>query len=766
MRFGTLAFAGGIISIYCIGKVPTWQVLASALMLVVTAINFKPLRRPGRWALLFVLGLCWCTWHLDQAMHRQLSPDLAGRWLSVRGYVCGLPKPASYGRVRFDLCTTDWRGQDHGVRLRLVTSGQQPVTAGYLLHAQVKLKPPHSPINPAGFRYQTWLFQHGYMATGKARQVNLIPGDGCQWQCRLQAWRQQLIDRFESVFGGLHSQALAASLLFGDRNGLDRPHWQILQRTGTIHLVAISGLHLGLLATLLGWLTRQLLLRVAGQRMSPIRQRMLVLMVVLAGCSFYALLAGFSVATQRALVMVTVGALAWARGFALHPWAAWRWALAAVLLINPLAPLGAGFWLSFSAVAALIAAFTRRLRQPRPWLALMIAQLAVGAALIPVLSALGLPTSNVGWVANLLAIPWVSLVILPVLVALVPLGMMFPSLASTLAPLIDGVVHPLWWWLAMLAGHGQLWYWGKPLFAAMLAIAASLLLWPVSWRLKAAVVVVLVLIGLQLHVRHPNQVTDGLRLRVFDVGEGLAVLVRQGHHALLYDTGPARDGSFSTVSEVLLPSFATLGVRHLDAMVVDHAHRDQDDDLPALKQAIPVGRWVAGDLAQAQEALNTGIGLKGCRHASPIRWRQTRITFWQASPERVHDQDDRSCVVTIKSPQGSFLLPGDLKAPGEHAYLAAHPGQKSVTVLVAPHPGGADTSLVSWTHRLRPRWVVFSTGFHNRFHHPEADVVARYRREGSRVVTTARHGSLLFSVIDGTVTLRGLGDNVPVWLRR
>lgn len=767
-RSGMIAFAAGVLAVYCIAKVPSWQVLTGASAGLFLMLGVPPLRRMACWGLVGILGLAWCSWRVELAQSRRLPAALEGQPLTVQGYRCSLVHPLAFGRSRFDLCTSRWRGHAElpaHTRLRLVAANPLIPPAGRELRARVTLKAPRGLVNPAGFRYETWLFRHGYTGTGKLEKVAVLAGDDCSWRCRLLAWRQHLIDAFQRDFAAMKSRPLVASLLFGARNQLKGSQWRLLRRTGTIHLVAISGLHMGLLAGLLGLVCRQLLLWLAGQRVAPGMQRAVVALAVMLGCAFYAGLAGFSVATQRALIMVSVGAMVWALGRRIHVWTAWWLALVLVLLLDPLAPLGAGFWLSFCAVGALIGVFSRRYRRPHPLVALLIAQMAIGAALLPVLTLMGAPLSSLGSLVNLMAIPWVSLVVMPTLVLLVPLGLVVPPWAQWIAPLIDKLIGVFWWGLGEMAQAAHPFYPGNPLLALLMGAALWIALWPVGRPLRMATVAVVALVLIQLRLAHPNTRVASPRVRVFDVGEGLAVLVRSGRHALLYDTGPARRGGYSTVRSILLPSLAAVGVRQLDAVVVDHGHRAGDGDLRTLANNLKVNQWVAGDVAHARARLQGSLRLGNCREATPLHWGPVRIRFWQADPARVRGRNDRSCVVQVRTGQGSILLPGDLQGTGERLFLRGHRDQGRVAVLVAPHRGGADSSLGAWVRRTHPQWVVFSTGHGNRYGHPRAGILARYRAVGAGILNTAVDGALLFQLGAHGVRLARARANAPFWLR-
>ncbi|MBC7183391.1 MAG: ComEC family competence protein, partial [Marinobacter sp.] len=340
-----------------------------------------------------------------------------GQELSVSGYLCDVPSTGSFNSLRFSFCVTRWHNLSadaEGARLpdllRLSWYGHAgEALPGSRLRLDVVLKRPHGTLNPYGFRYENWLFRKGYRATGSVRGVQPAPAVECSLHCQYRQLHLSLKNWVEERFGNTEHFALISSLLIGHRGAMTQQHWDVLKATGTIHLIAISGLHLGLVALGAGFLCRRLLLAMPARRLSERQARLIVFLVVLACCLVYALAAGFTVPTRRALIMVIVAGWMLLLARQSPVWLPFLTALAVVLLLDPFAPLDQGFWLSFTAVAVLIAVFSARLAGAG-WLgSLLVAQVSVFAGLWPVLEVFGQGQPLAGLLANLIAIPWVSL---------------------------------------------------------------------------------------------------------------------------------------------------------------------------------------------------------------------------------------------------------------------------------------------------------------------------------------------------------------------
>ncbi|MGK0523340.1 MAG: competence protein ComEC [Pseudomonadales bacterium] len=736
------------------------------------------------------LGVAWAGIWAHVRLEQKLSPDLEGVKVEVSGYVCDVPEAGSFNSVRFSFCVTQWYGisltpgPDVALpkMLRLAWYGRPDgVLPDHRLRLEVVLKRPHGALNPAGFRYEDWLFRKGYRATGSVRSAVPDPAVFCSLQCQYHRIHIDLTHWVDEQFAGASYYPLIASMLIGNRGHLSAHHWEVFKATGTIHLVAISGLHLGLVALGAGFFARRLLLAMSAYRMSERSVRLAVFLVVVLCCLFYALAAGFTVPTRRALVMVAVGGwlLLMARQVAV--WHSIIVALGLVLLLDPFAPLDQGFWLSFGAVSLLTCVFAGRLGGTG-WLSgLVVAQGAVFAGLWPLLELTGQGQPVAGLLANILAIPWVSLVVMPALIVGGLTIAVFPSSSSLIVPIIDAVLGAMWSFLEWVAGISWPDLEGTvPEIAGFGVLVMLIITVPVRVFRVAGTVLILFWIGLaSLQSGSDNPRVAVPDVWVWDVGQGLSVMVRAGDQVLLYDTGPEVKGVFSAAESVILPNLRALGIRRIDTLVVSHADSDHSGGLALLVDEFQVGRILTGEPESIREKLGYARTVGGGREHREIKVQgcsgERRLTsvlslfFWQASGEFAGN--DASCVLTVRHNEAGieWLLPGDISASIESRYLKMRaekfpwntPGE---LVVIAPHHGSKTSSSDAWVGTLQPDRVVYTAGYRHRYGHPHRDITARYRRAGAEAFNTACSGALTMTVAGGTIKTREARHESPFWI--
>ncbi|GGY84982.1 DNA internalization-related competence protein ComEC/Rec2 [Marinobacter zhanjiangensis] len=768
------AFACGVIILYSGLFTPPRALVVSVAGVTLLGALLAG-HRAGRWrggaglAICLFVGLACAALVSQQRLDDRLSPALEGDQLTVSGYLCDTPSPGAWDSVRFSLCLDDRRPAGVPRRLRLAWYGDEAtLSLPSPMTATVVLKRPHGAVNPGGFRYETWLFRQGYGATGSVRSVTARPGDGCGLPCRYHRWRQGLVLAGHDSLDSMEYTGLALSLLLGYRGELSNRHWQVLEATGTIHLVAISGLHLGLVATLAAVVLRWLALRLPRREPQPRRLRAVLWLGVATVALSYALLAGFTVPTRRALVMVVVAGWLLLVGRLSTTWHGWLLALGAVLLLDPVSPLDQGFWLSFCAVAVLILVFSRRQGQPGALRALVLAQAAVFAGLWPVLSVLDQGAAWAGLVANILAIPWLSLVVMPVLmigglILLVTAG----QAGAWVGVLFDGVLGALWWVLENLAAVG-LPAGRVPVFLAV-AVACVVLaaLWVPDRRFRWSAVLVVALMLVGAGIPKGNRWQEAPQVWVWDVGQGLSVLVRHRDETLIYDTGPESASGYNAVSDVLIPSFDRLGVRSLDTLVLSHGDQDHAGGLSVLFRRYSPERIISGEPARLQEATG-GRAVVSCQRHGPVPVGEVAVSFWQAEPAVTDDANDRSCVMLIRYGRQQILLPGDISRRTEQEMLRGWPVMTSEhhdLTLIAPHHGSKTSSGEAFVARLAPQKVIFTAGYRHRYGHPHPDVVARYRAVGSSLLNTATSGALRLDLRPGRVDVVRWREGAPFWIR-
>jgi competence protein ComEC len=722
--------------------------------------------------------------HSGVRLDQQLPEHLEGEKISVRGYLCSLPQPGSFKSLRFNFCVHDWpelvlvgpEDRDRlPERLRLAWYGaREGGLPGNLLELVVVLKRPHGQVNRHGFRYEDWLFRHHIGATGSVRSVARADDVPCDWVCTYHQVYADVARAVDRQFARADQLGLIASLLIGNRAHLTDDHWQTLKATGTIHLVAISGLHLGLLAAVLGLLARALMVLVPAGRLSERRRRQWVLAMVLAGCSAYALLAGFSVPTQRALIMVASASGYWLLARQSSPWRPFIMALVLILLIDPLAPLDQGFWLSFGAVAILVLAFAGRLGAPGWLRGLVLAQFAIFAALWPILVWHGQSQPLAGFLSNLVAIPWVSLVVMPLLFLLGPLAFVVPAGVQGLIQVtLDSVLAALWHWLVWVGGleWPDLPQFPLGVLAAQGVLVLLMLRVPErGFRQAAGLVLVIGWASAILSPADARPRAEPPVITVWDVGQGLSVLIRDGQRAVLYDTGPGVPGVFSAAESVLLPGLQGRGIGIIDLLVISHADSDHAGGLYGLVPALDIRRVVSGEPVEAAAAFPAPRPVGPCP-TEPVVLERLELHFWQSSS--ADDSNDASCVmVVMDTASGSQVwLPGDIGRSVEAELLADRPDllngrAEGGRYVVAPHHGSNTSSSRAWVNALVPEAVIYTAGYRHRYGHPHPDVLARYDAVNSRAFSTACSGELNLTFGPEQVTVTEARAAAPFWIHR
>ncbi len=713
------------------------------VLLPLLAIRYQS----GRIVLSLVIGFLWALLIGQQRLGNRLPATWEGQDLWVEGRIASLPHQGDRS-LRFDLAseTVTVPGsppQSWPRRLRLSWYGNvPPLQVGDRWGLAVHLKLPHATLNPGGSDYEKWLFQEGIAALG-----NVVRYPEPQLMASDQPWltspllavhrlRQVLADELATVLPNSPQLGLIQGLAIGETGTINPSQWNVLNRTGTIHLLAISGSHIALVAGLVFFIVRFLWARTGrGPLWIPVPRMAAGAALIAAGG--YTALAGFPIPAQRALIMVGVAMIGILAGRALRPGRALSLALLTVLLYDPLAVNAAGFWLSFGAVAAMLYGMAWRTRPLRwEWGRL---QWLVTIGLLPLLLAIFQRVALYSPLANLVAIPWLELGTVPIVLLGTALLPWAPALAHWPLALADELLAGLWWFLTEVATlPGGLW--NPPP--------------PPAWSVAASLVGVLLVLAprglpgrwlgwLGLATLASGTVTRPLLgeawLTVLDVGQGLATVIRTHRHTLVYDTGPRYGPDQDAGSRVVVPFLRWAGINKVDTVVVSHADMDHAGGQDSLKTALPVERWL-------------GSGGEPCIRGDHWEWDGISFQLLHPAPESYFHGNNGSCVLRVEWPGGALLLPGDLAKAGEMNLLANLPQQLPATVLIAPHHGSAGSSTPRFAAAVHPQWVIYSTGYRNRFGFPRSEVVTRYRSLGARDRDTAKEGALTLRLGPNTAT--------------
>jgi len=690
----------------------------------------------------FFSGVCWHLVRAEQRLDQRIPEFLEGQDLLVQGHVASIPQQRSTGQ-RFQFAVESNEGVFRQGRVLLNSYGQLQFKAGQRWQLVVRLQRPHGSANPGTFDYESWLFQQGIAARGYIRSSDdnrQLPGTDPS----LTTFRARIRERLLVATEGLPYQSVLLALTLGDRNLLTDEQWELFTRTGTNHLVVISGLHVVLVATLCG-LCVSSCWRFNCRLMTVLPAQQAGALAAIAGALMYSALAGFALPTQRAVVMVVVFVASRLLALNGNHWFSFQLAMLLVLLMDPLAATGAGFWLSFTAVAALLLVQSKQRtlgggegRGPSA-LKLIAPQLAVFIGLLVPLGHWQGQVSLLAPMANIIAIPVVSWLVVPASL-FASLLAMFSLPASQwlfgLSSLIFGCLTFLLELLVQLPGFSHNWQ-VSPLSESQLVLAglgALLMLLPgYAYSRWLALLLMSPLAGMNSKDTNDNAV----EVHVLDVGQGLAVVLRTASHTLVYDTGPRFSSGFDSGSAIVQPVLTELGVSRVDLLVVSHSDNDHAGGAAGLLAAMPVDQILTGEL---QDHLPAPAAR--CMQGQSWNWDGVDFHFLHPPRDSRLQGNNSSCVLLVSSGSFQLLLPGDIDAGIELLLLQQLQLDESLEVLISAHHGSNTSSSLSFIANLEPQLVIHSAGYRNQFGHPASRVKERIAGLGSAQLETADSGMI------------------------
>ena len=718
-----------LIGTVLVARVPVLLPVEACLMLV--PLLGYGLRTRVSWLCAFLLGAAWCFCALKvERQYRQAVLESAVE-TTIVGQVMDMPMEGEHS-VRFLVRVVD--GHLAGSRLRLYWyRSDDSVKPGQKWRFNVRLRAPTGSVNFDTFDYERWLFVKrihglGYIDPGGDHQLldQHASVDDLRYRIRLKI--AQVV--------GHDTLATFLALSLGDTSQLSPDQWTVLNRTGTTHLLIVSGLHVGLIATLVFFALRFV---GAGYAATSI--------VTVAVAATYALLAGWGLPVQRALVMTVVylGCGLVSRNITLLS----RLALAAVfvVLLDPLASLSSGFWLSFGVVAALILGLSHRVfaESSLAWARSMwFAQWVAFLSLLPLLGALNHQLPLASFPVNLIAIPVVGFILVPLILITLGLILLFESWAVSLVGLAQWVTTWLWRVLENAAASDWLLHIPAPApwQVSIALIGAVVLLMPAGLIFRWLGLPLLLLLLKPPEMPQPGSVS----VTFLDVGQGLSVLIETSNGVTLYDTGPSFPGSFSAANQIVIPVIRGRGWRSLDQLVISHSDNDHAGGRDAIVSELDVGQLLQ----------------QGSCHAT---WERDGAWFASFNIGLPATRNDGSCLLLIVAGGRRVLLTGDIEADGERMLLQRF--SQLIDVMSVPHHGSDSSSTPALLNRLVPELAVVSAGYGNRFGHPDAEVVDRYRRRSIRLLSTADSGAVEIRLEpQGMIVIEARREPGGLWRRQ
>jgi competence protein ComEC len=641
------------------------------------------------------------------------------------------------------------------------------LNAGDLWQWRVKLQKPRSLVNPAGFDYQVWLMRNGIGATGYVLKgsTEKIATDKDLFSIErqrqhLQSW---IVNQSQSPQKGI-----LIALLIGDTSLVNKKDWLLMQQTGTNHLIAISGLHVGFLA-IVGYYLGLLL----GRFFQLFHCRWPAFYFAYAGAiifaAYYSALAGFNIPTIRTLMMLSLFyAVCFLRREAgiVHIFSL---ALAMVVIIDPLAAYDIGFWLSFGAVSLLILFFSgrKKIYQQKTLVHSMQSgliyylqsQWVMFIGLIIPLLVLIHSVSLSAPIANALAIPVITFFVVPCLL----LASVLESVSSVASIfLLDSAAFSLEYlhvFLRFLLNLAP----GKlnpsislsPAMGLWAGFCILLLLLPKGLFSRKCIFLLLLFLFV-LNSLYPKPDQPDLSLLVMDVGQGTAVVIRAGDKTLVYDTGAAFSKNFDAGSGIISPYLRSQAITKIDKLVISHNDLDHAGGLQGLLETIDVDELLLGQYiplfmpTDEQETIYAKAKhTASCHQSTSWKWQEVEFRFVKWPLRKRASANNYSCVLLIEYHGQKILLPGDLEKEIEYQLLRLGGLPKNINILLAGHHGSLTSSSPEFINLVKPEMVVYSAGFQNRYGHPHPKVRARFQAINSREFNTANQGALEFTWRDG-----------------
>lgn len=781
MIFLALAFVFGA---FCLQQMPMlpspyWALVLIPLLLInirITNVNQHFLASLKRLVLIlssFFFGFFWAATFAAIRLSDELPAAWENKPIEIVGVVASVSELTERGeRFRFDVekVLTKTAVTPRHISLSYYSPGAwgelhmhkgprfAQFKAGERWQFTVRLKRPHGTQNPHGFDLEAWALAENIRATGsiKAKADNKKLQDFVWRPAYIVEHVRELIQqRISLTLAGKPYSGVIQALVMGDDSQIAVNDWQLFLRTGTSHLMSISGLHItmlsGLMFALVGFLWRRI-----PALVTRLPARKAATLAGMLAAVIYALIAGFAVPTQRTLYMLMVFALALWTGRQMVISQVLALALFVVVLLDPWAVISAGFWLSFGAVAMLSFALGARVGYTHWFKASLQTQWAVTIGMVPLLLVMFNQVSMVSPFANAIAIPLISFIVTPL--ALLGSFLSLDFLLKLSYHALDVCMMLLNWFNQLPDIVWQ--QHASPLWTLLPATVGVLWLLlprgvPMRW---------LGYLGLlpMLLIAPQRPSTGDMKVTVLDVGQGLSVAVQTATHTLLYDAGAKFSEQADAGARTVLPYLRGEGVRKLDGFIVSHNDTDHSGGMPTILAQMPVS-WLASSLPDSME-FNGNTDRMKCFAGQ--HWTWDGVDFQMLYPQ-FYSYDDaaltdnnRSCVLKITSASGSLLLTGDIERPVETELIERQKNNQDTIslksdVMIAPHHGSKTSSSVEFINEVQPDVTIFTAGYLNRFKHPRPEIVKRYEHAQSKILRSDYHGAITLDFVadnsEGTV---------------
>jgi competence protein ComEC len=744
MRLWTIAFLIGVVLLQKFTFLPAFYWCFVLVIIALLILRYYSLL--GACALGFAWCLCFA--HVHNAW--SIPEDWQGKPLIITGYIASIPTTSVTGQAfLFSLRKIQFNNTTQSLHSTIKLTWRNntlPLDVGDEWNFHVHLKKTYGTMNPGGFDYEAYAYQAGIRANGyilEKEKNNLLASHWYHYS--IDRIRQLLAEKIAENLPATQTSPWITALVVGERHDIDEKDWQVLRNTGTNHLMAIAGLHIGLMSALAHFLVASVWRR-SPRLVNKFPAVHAGALAALSMALIYSALAGFSIPTQRACLMLTFFIVALLTRKKIGAWYAWSSALLCVLLINPLTVLTESFCLSFGSVALIIYGVSGRISPKGLWWQWGRIQWVIALGLVPLSIALFQQCSLISFAANSVAIPWVGFIVVPLSLLGSFLFIFSNHAAALVLTLADKILSLLWivlTWFSHLPN--VVWYQTVPhtwmLIAAI--IGMIFLLFPAGVPGRYFGIVWLLPLALyKPTVPQPGEAW----LTLLDIGQGLSAVVQTRTHTLVFDTGPRLSASFDMGDSVVVPFLHSINTKKIDMLVVSHSDNDHIGGAAAVMSQLPV-------LSVKTSAVKFFAHADLCLRGDAWTWDGVNFSFLYPTQETLNKDNNSSCVLRVASGKQQILLTGDIEKLAEKDLAANEQGNLPATILIAPHHGSKTSAVKNFVNLVDPKYVLFATGYRNRYHFPHPSVVKLYQEKNVIAYNTAATGAIQFQLNSTEVKL-------------
>ncbi|MGE3317657.1 MAG: DNA internalization-related competence protein ComEC/Rec2, partial [Candidatus Berkiella sp.] len=682
-----------------------------------------------------IVGFGWAYQQAYSRLAFTLKPEFWRQVLTVQGTVTGISQWHEQ-TLRFDLNLNSINGEaiKQTPKLRLFwPKASQLLRDEDQVEMIVKLEPPWHLANPGGYDQQKQFFVEGIRAKGKVIQLKAITP--CH-QGSITRLREMLNEKMASLLVGKPLLGVIQATTLGLYKNITPHQWKVFQATGTTHAIAISGLHISLVAILFGGAIT-LLVKRTPFLLLYYPAKFYGAVAAMISAAIYCALAGFSIPTQRSLAMILMALVALLNRQKIASWHLLATAWLAIGFLDPLATLQLGFWLSFGCVAALIYGGSHA--SPNLWRKYVMPQIIVFIGLLPLGVLFFQQASLLSPLANFVALPIINfLVIPPSLLAILLMEISMPLAAISLK-IAHGALYVVWLVLEKMADCPMaVWQAGHvALFSCFLAfLGVLLLLTPRGFPGRHFGWFGL----LPMICYQPPPIPEGeFRLTVLDVGQGLSCVIQTREHALLYDAGGRYGKEIDAGQRVIKPYLQAQRIKKIDRIIISHGDLDHRAGLSSVQDLLH------GEIFSS-EPHRLPLPSELCEAITEWEWDGVRFRMLNQANANAKNRNDRSCVLKVMTRKQSVLLTGDIEKGAEAHLVQTVPDLLTSSIIVVPHHGSLTSSSPEFVKQVDAQYAIYPVGLGNHYGFPKMDVLKRYREQGAQNIVVAESGALIFQL--------------------